>query len=458
MRASGRMAAAAGLARVDDGRRPFSPQAGAQRKGAQAAPQADPLAAPQPANDAPPRARPIPAGRTQPRSLAGATILQLVPALSDDPAGQAVADIALTLLQSGARALVAGDGGPLVGELRTFGGEWLPMPADTLNPLRIARNTRAIGGLIARERVDIVHAHCAAAAWSALRAIREQQPVYLVTSFPDRLAPHSLPSNAFRASLARGDRVIAPSSYIARAMIERYDIAPERMAVVPRAIDTETFSAAAVSDDRVGQLRRAWGVLPEMRIVLVPGRIAPWNGQMSVIDAARFIVANGERNVAFVFAGDDRGQPKYLNALRERAAAHGVDTLCRFVGHCPDMPAALRAADVVVVPSLEPPLTGRIMAEAQAMGRPVVTTTIGMLPENVLCPPRMRGELRTGWIVRPGHAGQIARAVGAALTLNETAYEALGARARQFAEFMFSPQSVAQAIRGIYTSLLSREP
>ena len=60
--------------------------------------------------------------RNKPRSLAGATILQLVPALRDDPAGHAAVDIALTLLQSGARAIVAGDGGPLVGELRAFGG------------------------------------------------------------------------------------------------------------------------------------------------------------------------------------------------------------------------------------------------------------------------------------------------------------------------------------------------
>ena len=425
-------------ARVQSGRQPFSPQAGPQRKGT-------------------PTAAPIPAGRARPRSLAGATILQLVPALSDDPAGHAVADIALTLLQSGARALVAGDGGPLVGELRTFGGEWLPMAVDSLNPLRIARNASAIGDLISSERIDIVHAHGAAAAWSALKAVSQQQPVYLITSFPDRLSPHSFAGNAFRASLTRGDRVIAPSTYIARAMIERYKIAPERITVIPRAVDTETFSPAAVSGDRIAALRRTWGVLPEFRIVLVPGRVAPWNGQMSVIDAARFIVANGERNIAFVFAGDDRGQPRYLKALRQRAAAHGIDTLCRFVGHCPDMPAALGAADVVVVPSLEPPLSGRAVSEAQSMGRPVVTTTIGMLPENLLCPPRMRDDLRTGWIVRPGHAGQIARAVTAALKLNDTAYEALGARARQFAEFMFSPQSVAEAIRGVYTSLLSRD-
>ena len=115
------------------------------------------------------------------------------------------------------------------------------------------------------------------------------------------------------------------------------------------------------------------------------------------------------------------------------------------------------AADVVVVPALEPPLAGRAAAEAQAMGRPVVATTVGVLPENVLCPPRMRDELRTGWLVRPGNVGELARAVGAALKLDVTAYEALGARARQFAEFMFSPQSVAEAIRGVYTSLLARD-
>jgi hypothetical protein len=30
-----------------------------------------------------------------------------------------------------------------------------------------------------------------------------------------------------------------------------------------------------------------------------------------------------------------------------------------------------------------------------------------------------------------------------------------GVRARQFAEFMFSPQSAAEAIRGVYMSLLA---
>jgi glycosyltransferase involved in cell wall biosynthesis len=395
--------------------------------------------------------------RAHPHSLAGATILQLVPALRDDPAGHAAVDIALTLLQAGARAMVAGDGGPLVGELRAFGGEWLPMINDTLNPLRIRANARAIAKLIAGERIDIVHAQSASSAWSALAAT-DKQPVFLLTSFPDRLPAHSYASNMFRASLARGDRVIAPSSYVSRAMIERYKLPADRITVIPRAVDTARFNPAAVSGERIAAIRRVWGVLPNMRVVLVAGRVAPWNGQMSAIDAARLIIGgDSARNVLFVFAGEDRGQPRYARALRRQAQMHGIDTLCRFVGHCADMPAALGAADVVVVAPLQPPLTGRAAAEAQAMGRPLVTSTVGVLPENVLAPPRMREELRTGWLVRPGNVDEIARAIGAALKLDVTAYEALGARARQFAEFMFSPQSVAEAIRGVYTSLLARD-
>jgi len=43
------------------------------------------------------------------------------------------------------------------------------------------------------------------------------------------------------------------------------------------------------------------------------------------------------------------------------------------------------------------------------------------------------------------------------LRLDETAYQALAARARQFAQFMFSPESVVAATRAVYTSLLARD-
>jgi hypothetical protein len=99
--------------------------------------------------------------RAHPRSLAGATILQIAPSLREDPGGRAAVAIAHTLLQAGARAIVAGEDGPLVGELGAFGAEFLHMPNDTLSPLRILRNANALAKLIATERIDIVHAQSA---------------------------------------------------------------------------------------------------------------------------------------------------------------------------------------------------------------------------------------------------------------------------------------------------------
>ncbi|MBV9555776.1 MAG: glycosyltransferase [Pseudolabrys sp.] len=389
------------------------------------------------------------------RTLAGATILQIVPNLSDSPAGNAAIDIAQTLVQAGARALVASDGGPLGGALRAFGGEWLPMTTDLRNPLKLRKNARILRDMIQGERIDIVHAQSAGAAWSAMSAA-DRMPVYLVTSFPDRLAPSSWFGNQFEAALARGDRVIAPSAYIAQAMIARYKIPQSRITVIPRRVDTAAFSPAVVHPDRIAALRRSWGVLPNQRVVLVPGRIAPWNGQMGIADAARLLVGNGQRSIVFILAGDDRSERNYARAVLRRAHVHGIDTLFRIVGATTDMPTAIAASDVVVLPALKPPLSGRTAAEAQAMGRPVVVNAVGVLPENILAPPRMPDHLRTGWVARPGDAGELARGIASALILNPAAYDALGARARQYAEFMFSPQSVAVAIRGVYTSLLSR--
>jgi glycosyltransferase involved in cell wall biosynthesis len=393
--------------------------------------------------------------RPQARTLAGATILQIVPVLREEPHAYAAVDTARTLLQAGARAMVAGDGGPLVGELRAFGGEWIPMASETANPLTLRRNTRTIAEMVATERVDIVHALTPSAAWSALMA-RGRLPFRLVTSFGDRLDAPNWLMRKYASALAKGDRIIAPSSFIAHAMIERYRIPPHRIVVIPRRVDTAAFSPAAVHPDRVAHMRRAWGVLPNFRIVLVPGRLAPWNGQIGVVDAARLLVGNGRRNVVFVFVGDDRSEPDYRRAILARARQHNIDTLVRVVGPAGDMPTALAAADVVVIPALKPPLTGHAAAQAQAMGRPVVVNAVGVLPENVLVPPRMAEPLRTGWVVRPGHAGELARGISSALALDPKSYEAMGARARQFAQFMFSPDNVAAGVRGLYTSLLAR--
>jgi glycosyltransferase involved in cell wall biosynthesis len=155
--------------------------------------------------------------------------------------------------------------------------------------------------------------------------------------------------------------------------------------------------------------------------------------------------------------GDDRRNRRYARAVMKRARERGVDALFRIVGHVADMPAAYAAADVVVVPAVQPPLYGRSIAEAQAMARPVIASEIGPLPENLLAPPRMPDDLRTGWLVRPGDPADLARALTTMLALDAAGYRAVAARARQFGEFSFTPRRVAAATLAVYASLLDVE-
>lgn len=389
------------------------------------------------------------------RTLAGATILQIVPKLQEEPAARSAVNIAHVLLLAGARALVAAEGGPLVSELTTAGGEWIPMVNATVNPLRLRRNARELEHLIGQERVDIIHAYDAGAAWSA-RIAASQIACWLVTSLPD-VPIYSGMRGRYAAALAQGDRVIAPSNYAAIPIMERYGLRTDQITVVPRVIDTATYDPAAVSAERADAQRERWRVAADDRIVMVPGRVAPWNGQLLLPDMARALVDNGVRGFAFVVVGEGTTHAKYARDVLKRAQAMDVDDLIRMTGHCDDMPAAFAAADFVAVPATEAPLLGRVVAQAQAMGRPVVTADIGMLAEHIVAPPRMPEDVRTGWIARPDDPADFAHALGIALSLDSTAYRRMSARARQFAEYMFSPESVADAMRSVYTSLLARD-
>ena len=90
----------------------------------------------------------------------------------------------------------------------------------------------------------------------------------------------------------------------------------------------------------------------------------------------------------------------------------------RLVDYCDDMPAAYMLADVVVSASTDPEAFGRVAAEAQAMGRPVVATDHGGAQETVL-------PGKTGWLVPPGDPKALTTALEEALALDSTPRETM---------------------------------
>lgn len=389
--------------------------------------------------------------------LAGRTILQIIPNLDAGGAERTTIDIAAALAEAGAHALVASAGGRLVSELQAKGGVWIPFPAATKNPLAMALNSRRLAGIIRSEGVDLVHARSRAPAWVALGATRSTKTPF-VTTYHGSYAGQSTLKILYNSVMARGDVVIANSSYTAGLIAKAYPFAKDRTAVIYRGTDLKLFSPAGVDAARVQRLRKSWDVPPEDRIVLLAARLTGWKGQKVLIEAARILATRGISDVRYILAGDDQGRSGYvreLDAAITRAALSGV---VRRVGHVTDMPAALAAASVVTVASTEPEAFGRAAVEAQAMGTPVVVTNLGAVPETVLTPPRVPAEQRTGWTVPPGDPLALADALETALKLGAAAHESMARRSRVHVEGSFTLERMCRQTLKLYARILSAQP
>ena len=383
-------------------------------------------------------------------SLAGRTILQILPRLDAGGAERTTLDIAAAVVQAGGRALVACAGGRMISELQVQGGVWLPFPAEVKNPVKMLFNTRKLARLIAEERVDVIHARSRAPAWVALGAARiVARP--LVTTYHGSYSGGSALKLRYNSVMARGDAVIANSHFTADAIRKLYPFADDKLTVIHRGADLRAFSPGAVDPARITALRDAWGVAPHERIVLLAARLTGWKGQKVLIEAAGKLKLEGVR---YILAGDPQGRDGYVRELDRAIDAAGLKGIVSRVGHCEDMPAALLAASVVAVPSTEPEAFGRSAVEAQAMGTPVVVSDLGAVPETVLSPPDVPPEQRTGWRVPAGDAEALAQVLQGALNLGASAREAMARRARAHVERNFSLEGMTGATLNVYARVL----
>jgi glycosyltransferase involved in cell wall biosynthesis len=396
-----------------------------------------------------------PYGRGGRASLAGRTILQIIPRIDTGGAERTTIDIAAALVAAGARALVASEGGRLTSELQAVGGLLVSFPAAAKNPISMLLNSRRLARLIIDERVDIVHARSRAPAWVALIACRIAR-VPFVTTFHGAYAGQSALKLRYNSVMARGDAVIANSEYTAGLITRFYPWARARLRVIHRGTDFAKFSAAAVEPARVARLRKAWEVAPDERIVLVAARLTGWKGQKVLIEAARRLKERGLEGVRYIMAGDPQGRGGYVKELDAAIAKAGLKGIAARVGHCADMPAAFLAASVVAVPSTEPEAFGRAAVEAQAMGAPVVVSDLGAVPETVLSPPQAAPDARTGWRVKAGDSEALADALHNALTLGASAREAMARRARAHVESQFSLERMTRETLQVYAEVMKK--
>jgi glycosyltransferase involved in cell wall biosynthesis len=371
------------------------------------------------------------------------TVLQVLPALDTGGVERGTVEMVQAIVRAGGSALVASSGGRLVAAVERAGGTHIKLKLASKNPARIWSNAARLAFLIRAAEVDIVHARSRAPAWSAWLACRRTAARF-VTTWHGVYSENAPGKRRFNAVMARGERVIAISHFIAHRVLSRYNIDPARLRIIPRGVDPALFDPAAVSGHRVARLSAEWRLPDGATTIILPARLTRWKGHIVMVEA----LARLERkDVCLVMVGAEQGRKKFRKELLARAEQLGVTDRIRIVGHCDDMPAALMLADIVVNPSIEPEPFGRTVIEAQAMGRPVIVSDQGGTAETV-------DHGVTGWRVPPADPAALANAVSHLLAMPDAERAALGERARLSVMTNYTTEAMQNATMDVYRELL----
>lgn len=368
-------------------------------------------------------------------------VLQVLPALVTGGVERGTIEIAEAIRDAGLRAIVASQGGPMVAELDALGIHHVTLPLRAKSPVAIWRNADALAALARREGVALIHARSRAPAWSALMAARRMGAGFVTTyhgayneGFPGK--------RLYNSVMARGDRVIAVSHFIAELVRARHGVPEDRLRVIHRGVDPRRFDPDSVPAERVAALRAAWGAPDDRPVVLLPGRLTRWKGHAVLIEA----MARLPGNALAVLAGGG-GEGEYRAGLVALARQHGVADRVRILGHVEALGTALLAADVVVHASTDAEAFGRTVIEAQAMGRPVVAADLGGPRETV-------EDGVTGWRVAPGDPAALAAALMRVLAMPAAERDGVARAGRASVLARHTTAAMQRATLAVYRELL----
>lgn len=372
-------------------------------------------------------------------------ILQVIPTLVTGGAERGCIDVAAAIQRAGGTAIVVSAGGAMARELERYGARHITLPVQSKNPITIRRNASRLVEIIREYGVDLIHARSRAPAWSAMWAAR-RTGIPFVTTFH---APYNFKSRLkrwYNSVMAQGDRIICVSGFVYDHVATTYGVGADRLRLIHRGVDVENMAPDKVTQARMAQLIQQWRLPEDQRIVLLPGRLTRWKGQTVVIDA---IARLGRKDVRAVLVGGDQGRTDYRAELESQIRLAGLEGQVSIVGHCNDMAAAYMLSDVVVSASIEPEAFGRIIAEAQAMGRPVIVSNLGAVKETVI-------DGTTGLVVPPNDPEALAKAIQVVLDLDPLQRQAVGMDGMQHVRANFTKAGMCHATLSVYVELLAK--
>ena len=176
-------------------------------------------------------------------------------------------------------------------------------------------------------------------------------------------------------------KIITVSDYIKQRVETIGD--SNKVVTIHNGIDIELFSTSVSNNDIT---RHRLGLTADDFVIVFSGRINKDKGVSELIDAMQKLNNHPQIKLLIIgstFYGKESEENEFVKSLRNKAA--DIAERIIFTGFIPysNMPHYLRLADIAALPSLWEEPFGLTIAEAQAVGLPIITTNCGGIPEVV---------------------------------------------------------------------------
>lgn len=284
---------------------------------------------------------------------------------------------------------------------------------------------RRLRSRLASWKIDLVHAHGSRGAlYAGLVGARLGIPLVWHVRVADR--DFLLDGALFRLSA----RVIA-ISHAVRRRFERARCA-SKVCVVYNGVDVEYWKPAVPIAQSAGRA-----------LVLVAGRFVPEKGHDTIVLAAPIVLRQCP-DARFLLLGADQG--RYTHRLRRLVDQIGIAAAVEIRSWQDDPRLVFQGADVIALPSRWDEPFGRVLIEAASVGKPVVATRVGGVPEVVI-----DGE--TGLLVPPDNPAALAHALIRLLD-DSCLRSRLGTAARQRVLACFTADRHAAGVQAVYADVL----
>lgn len=373
-------------------------------------------------------------------------ILQILPRLDQGGVERGTIEIANALKKIGWNSIVVSGGGRLVHELERCNTKHITLPVFSKNYFKMRKNAKELVKIIKENHVDIIHARSRAPAWSAKWAA-EEAGIPLLTTFHGayNIGPIKL-KKKYNAVMTSGKKIIAVSNFIREHILTNYKVDPEKIEVVHRGVDIDKFDISKVSPERLINLSKKWSIPEDLPIIMLPGRLTRWKGQLVLLKALSLMK---HKEYRCLFVGSDQGRKAYRREMLRKIRKYKLESVIHIIDHCSEMDVAYMLTDIVVSASTDPEAFGRIVPEAQAMGRIVVASNHGGATETI-------SDGETGFLVPVGDAQALAETLDKILDMSSTDKKIMSDKAIESVRSDFSTQKMCDKTLKVYKELLEK--